>query len=137
MSHALEFASRVAYDPRRSGITLEVWLTLADLKVPATAKLDTGASLCVFRRELGEALGIHVESGQRVEIATVTGAFSAFGHAVTLEAAGIERDSIVYFVEPYDFPRNVLGRRGWLDRLRLGIVDYDGLLYVSRYDDSA
>jgi hypothetical protein len=54
VSHALEFTSRVAYDSGRSGITLEVWLRLADLRVPATAKLDTGASLCGFRRELGD-----------------------------------------------------------------------------------
>ena len=33
------------------------------------------------------------------------------------------------------FGRNILGRRGWIDVLRLGIVDYEGALYVSRYDD--
>jgi hypothetical protein len=27
--------------------------------------------------------------------------------------------------------RNVLGRRGWLDRVRLGIVDYESALYLS------
>jgi hypothetical protein len=30
--------------------------------------------------------------------------------------------------------RNFLGRSGWLDRLRIGIIDYDHLLYLSTYD---
>ena len=135
MSHTLEFAERLAYDAGRASITVEVWLSLGDLRIPATAKLDTGASHCIFRRELGEALGIDVAAGDRVEIGTVTGSFVAYGHEVTLEAAGIALDTLVYFAGQYDLPRNVLGRRGWMDRLRLAVVDYDGLLYVSRYDD--
>jgi hypothetical protein len=28
---------------------------------------------------------------------------------------------------------NVLGRIGWLDRVRLGLIDYDRAVYVSGY----
>jgi hypothetical protein len=27
----------------------------------------------------------------------------------------------------------MLGRRGWLDMLKVGVIDYDGQIYVSRY----
>lgn len=30
--------------------------------------------------------------------------------------------------------RNLLGRQGWLRNLRLGLIDYDNLLYLSAYD---
>jgi hypothetical protein len=32
-------------------------------------------------------------------------------------------------------PRDVLGQTGWLDRMRLGLVDHDRQLYLSHYDD--
>ena len=30
--------------------------------------------------------------------------------------------------------RNVLGRRGWLDRLRFGLVDYEQVVYIADYN---
>jgi hypothetical protein len=30
--------------------------------------------------------------------------------------------------------KNVLGRRGWLDRMNIGIVDHDQLLYAGAYE---
>jgi hypothetical protein len=34
-----------------------------------------------------------------------------------------------------DLPRNLFGQRGWQRNLRLGLIDYDNLLYLS-VDDS-
>lgn len=68
-------------------------------------------------------------------IATPTGhSFQAYGHTLSLTTLGLTFDeAIVYFAE--GLRRNVLGRRGWLDQVRLGLVDYDRTLYLSRYDD--
>lgn len=41
---------------------------------------------------------------------------------------------MVYFAEPESFSLNVLGRFGFLDRLRIGLVDYEELLYMGLYD---
>jgi hypothetical protein len=30
--------------------------------------------------------------------------------------------------------RNLLGRQGWLRKLRIAVIDYDNLLYLSVYD---
>jgi hypothetical protein len=30
---------------------------------------------------------------------------------------------------------NVLGRHGWIERMRLGLVDYEGLLFLAHYDE--
>ena len=52
----------------------------------------------------------------------------AYGHNVTLQVAEMKFDSLVFFAAEESFARNVLGRFGWLDRVVLGLVDYEGKL---------
>jgi hypothetical protein len=63
------------------------------------------------------------------------GSFDAYGHTVTLETLRYSFDVTVYFAAHEGFRRNVLGRRGWLDQVQLGIVEYEGKLYLSRYNE--
>ena len=99
------------------------------------AKIDTGAARCIFRREHAEALEIVVEDGELVRFRTATGSFEAYGHTVTLSCLDLEFDALVFFTRDYDFPRQVLGLQGWLDKLRLGLVHHDELLFLSQFDD--
>ena len=48
---------------------------------------------------------------------------------------GIVVYSMVYFFADPMIAKNVLGRVGWLDRVRLGLVDHDSELYLAPYDD--
>lgn len=98
-------------------------------------KLDTGASFCIFRRIYGELLGLTIESGQPETLSTPMGSFLAYGHDVTLVTLGLEFQTTVYFAADENFTRNVLGRQGWLDRVRLGLFDYEGKLLLSDYND--
>ncbi len=134
MSHQLGFSLQHRYDTRQNGITIDVILRLADRKRRVVAKVDTGASFCIFQRAYGEALGLQIESGQSEWIGTATGRFRAFGHRVTLHTLEIEFETMVDFAEDPMFARNVLGQRGWLDHVQIGIVDYEGLLYLSDYN---
>lgn len=134
MNFDLSFEKLVSYDTRKVGISLEVELWLGDLSTSLEAKVDTGSTFCVFARRFGEELGLEIELGTPQSISTSTGSFLAFGHGVTLVAAEFELDSIVFFAEDENFNRNVLGRHGWLDRLIIGINDYDGKLYLNRYE---
>lgn len=99
------------------------------------AKVDTGATFCVFQRECAEQLEIEVESGELLSIDTATGSFEAYGHPVTLSCFDWKFDTIVYFAAQAEFPRNVVGRVGWLQHLRLGIIDHDSALLLSHYDE--
>ena len=99
------------------------------------AKLDTGATECVFARQHGESLGLNIESGERLRINTVTGTFTAYRHEVTMTVLDYAFDVRVCFAEDEQFNRNVLGRHGFLDRVRIGVVDYEGQLYLSRHDE--
>jgi hypothetical protein len=129
----LTFERLIQYDPGQPGITLEVSLSLSEASVNVPAKVDTGASYCIFERRHGEALGISIESGLPQPISTVRGRFLTYGHEVTLSASRYDFDSIVYFAVDEDIDRNVLGRHGWLDRVVLGLIDYEGKLLLSRY----
>lgn len=133
MAHQLSFERLIQYDPGQAGITVDVALKLFDKSITFPAKVDTGASYCIFERQHGEALSLHIESGLEQPISTATGRFITYGHEVTLVVAGFEFDAIVYFAADAGLTRNVLGRHGWLDRVVLGMVDYEGKLLLNRY----
>ena len=99
------------------------------------AYVDTGSSSCIFKRGHADMLGIEVESGHPLRFHTAAGSFDTYGHELTLETLGYSFDATVYFAAHESFTRNVLGRRGWLDQVRLGIVDYESKLYLSRYGE--
>ncbi len=98
-------------------------------------KLDTGSTFCVFHRQYADLLGIEVEQGTPQRMRAATGTFLAYGHDVLISVEGIEWHATVYFAEDEYFPVNVVGRVGFLDRLRIGLVDYEQTLYLSAYDD--
>lgn len=117
------------------GITIETALILGKHSTLLQAKLDPGSQVCLFQRELGEKLGIDIESGHRIRLGSLTGgSLIAFGHSVTLHTLGLEFDSVVYFAADYGLERNLLGRDGWLQKVRLGIVDYESTIYLSDYN---
>ena len=117
------------------GILLPVQLLHSDRSVRIEARLDTGAAFCLFDRLQAELLGVEVERGIRQKFRTVTGSFGAFGHEVTLRTYDLEWNAVVYFHESSAFHGNFLGRTGWLDRIRLGLVHYDQQVFVEAYDD--
>ena len=103
------------------------------MEVPV--KVDTGASCCIFERRFGEQLGFDIESGMKQLFGTATGTFVGYGHEVTLSVAEFEFNTIGFFPSDAKITRNVLGRFGWLDRVVLGLVDYEGKLYLSRFGE--
>ena len=134
MSYQLSFEHRYYYNLLESGITVEVILQSGGRVVHQSAKIDTGAQYCIFSREIGEDLGLHIEAGLRKEMQSLTGTLVTYGHEVTLETLGLECTTFVFFSEQRKLPRNLLGRTGWLQLVRLAIIDYDQVLYLSHYD---
>lgn len=134
MPETLSFSVTHLYDTRKTGITVDAVLRSGDRQVEVISKVDTGASYCIFNRSFGEMLGLEIERGLPEIISTATGRFVAYGHELTLWVLGIETVATVYFAADQNFTRNVLGRQGWLDRVRLGLVDYEGKLLLGDYD---
>ena len=137
MAHALDFASKFVYDSRREGISVDVCLEPGSRDaVTFAAKIDTGASDCLFERQYAELLGIEVETGESRIFSTAVGIFLAYGHHVRIQVLEHEFDSLVYFFADDAIEKNILGRRGWLDRVRLGVIDYEHTLYLSPYSEA-
>lgn len=135
MTMPVSLVFNVSHDYAGSGGGIDVPITLSTptQSIELLAKLDTGAAHCIFERKYAEMLGMEVESGRLQRFRTVAGSFAAYEHEVTIQTLGIEFSAAVFFAQDPTFSRNFLGRSGWLDRLRIAIVDYDRMLFVSPY----
>lgn len=131
---AIEFTTIHTYKPDAEGISLPVVLKSGDEMVKLPASVDTGASNCLFERKHAELLNLDLEAGDRKTFRTATGRVDAFGHLVTMEVLNLRFESVVYFFADELINRNLLGRVGWLDRIRLGLIDHDGEMYLAPYD---
>ena len=133
MPLTIEFAASCRYGSV-DGIEIPTEIGVGNQRVELIARLDTGAAHCIFERRYAEELGLDVESGRPQRFRTMAGFFLAYEHEVTIHTLGVEFQSGVFFAQDLGFNRNFLGRAGWLDRLRVGIIDYDRLLFLSNYD---
>ncbi|MBI3210403.1 MAG: hypothetical protein HYZ37_16075 [Candidatus Solibacter usitatus] len=133
MRVSLDFETSHRYTSAIEGIDVPVALYVGRQSVELVGKLDTGAAHCIFERKYAEMLALDVESGRLQPFRTVAGSFNAYQHEVTIQTLGIEFSAVVFFAQDPVFNRNFLGRAGWADRLRIGIVDYDRMLYLSPY----
>ena len=134
MSIQLSFTEELQYDEDPAGITIFVSLGYAEKTARVEAKVDPGAGVCLFTHEVGRRLGIPIEQGTPITLNTLSGNLEAFGHEVTLQTCDMVFQSLIYFAKYPNLPRNLLGRQGWLRKLKLAIVDYDNRLYLSAYD---
>lgn len=88
----------------------------------------------MFERRYAEYLDLDLQAGVPARISTATGSLYCFGHGLTMQGLTFEWQVVVYFAEREAFNINVVGRIGFLDRLQVGIVDYEQLLYLGLYD---
>jgi hypothetical protein len=135
ISESIEFSTVYHYNTLETGITLPTVLKSGSSIVKLDGKVDTGATFCVFERIHGENLGLDIESGDFLRMSTANSGFDTFGHRVNLSVLGIETESTVYFAAEESFYLNILGRIGWLDRVKLGLIDYEGKLLLSGYSE--
>lgn len=134
MVRHLSFTQEHHYPDDATGIPLQVKLTYAGQSIAVRAKVDPGAAVCLFSHEDGLDRGIHIEQGIARRLGGLTGTLDAFGHQVTRQTGEVAFQSLVYFAKYPGLPRNLLGRQGWLRNLRLAIIDYDNVLYLSEYN---
>jgi hypothetical protein len=136
VSYRLSFHAAYDYDTSLSGITVPVVLRTGNKAVDVDAKIDTGATHCIFRRAIADGLCLEVESGMEKKFSMPNGTYLlTYGHELSLSVLGLTYDATVYFAKHDDLVRDVLGRNGFLLLIRLGIIDYDAKLFISMYDD--
>lgn len=90
------------------------------------ALVDSGADVSLFGREIGEALGIEIESGAPYKVLGVGGGHATYYmHAVTVIVAGLTYKTEIGFLETPNeeiAPYGVLGQKGLFDKF---IVSFD------------
>ena len=130
----LDFAQVHSYANGEGGVALPTILRFGSNSVRVVASVDTGASCCLFAGELADRLGIDLRSGERKRFRTANSSLETFGHELEISTMGVTTYSMVYlFADPLII-KNVLGRVGWLDRVRLGLVDHDSTIYLAPFD---
>ena len=132
-SWSLTFRECVDYS-RFDEITVDIGLISSASFVELDAKVDTGSRFCIFQPSIAEKLELDLLSGVPKRMRTAAGSFPAYGHEITLVVYNLEWQTTVFFAEPEDFPVNVVGRIGFLDHLRVGLIDYEQLLYLDSYE---
>ena len=132
--YQIDFTTIHSYNGEREGISVPVVLKAGENSVRLAASIDTGATFCIFRNELADALGLDPANATLKRFRTANSSFEAFGHEVEISVLGVTTVSTVYFFADASINKNVLGRVGWLDRVRLGLVDHDTTVYLAPYD---
>lgn len=132
--HQIEFNTVHSYGSDQEGISVPVILKAGEYSVRLAASIDTGATFCIFRNELAEALGLDQANATLKRFRTANSSFEAFGFEVEVSVLGVTTFSTVYFFADASINKNVLGRVGWLDRVRLALVDHDATIYLAPYD---
>ena len=99
MGYELSFTALHQYNAGMPGIDLAIVLHANQKRTGFFAKLDTGASHCIFERIYGDELLLNIENGYELKISTATGVFTAYGHDVTLSVGDFDFAVMVYFAK--------------------------------------
>ena len=110
--HQIQFTTVHSYGSEREGISVPVVLEAGEISVRLAASIDTGATFCIFRNELADALGLDPANATLKRFRTANGSFEAFGHEVEISVLGVTTVSTVYFFADASINKNVLGRVG-------------------------
>lgn len=137
MPVSLDFDVTYNFDTLEPGITVPTILVYGDREVTVPAKIDTGSTDCIFERKYADNLKIEIESGEKTFFGTATGSFLTFGHELTVVVLGIRIYAKIYFIEEEEIHRNVLGRKGFLNLVRFGLIDYEGKLFLNSYNEKS
>ena len=108
--YQIEFITVHSYGSEREGISVPVVLKAGENSVRLAASIDTGATFCIFRNELAEALGLDPANATLKRFRTANSSFKALGHEVEISVLGVTTVSTVYFFADASINENVLGR---------------------------
>jgi hypothetical protein len=136
MAHTLSFSLVQNLVQDETGLVVTVSLIAGDQELELDAYLDTGATYCVFPRWVGASLGIDVDAGEETRLGTGGGPLVCYLHYLTLRIGSLYFEAAPICFTKFDgFPRCLLGRGGWLQKVRLGLVTYEDQLYLGLFDE--
>lgn len=114
------------YDSNTLRPVIPIKLKNGNSDISYAVLVDSGADLCIFDAEIGEALGINVKSGEKKEVFGVGGKASIFFlHKVEIEVGGWSYKINAGFMPDVAgrvMPYGLVGQKGFFDNF---IVKFD------------
>jgi len=77
------------------------------------AIIDSGAEISLFRPEIGKALGIQIEKGERMELTGIGGRIVIYKHIIPIAIADWKIKCRVAFSHEFAASVNILGRNNF------------------------
>jgi hypothetical protein len=110
--------------PRRTSVSrpvIPIALINNQRRVRYLTLIDSGADYCIFHAEIGEQIGLQIESGKRLSFSGSSGQEqSAYFHEIKLEVGGHEISCFAGFSrELQSLPYGILGQEGFFDNFKI------------------
>ena len=116
-----------AFPRRFSAIrpVIPIQLIHGEKRVRYYTLIDSGADLCIFHAEIGELIGIEVESGKLLQFSGISRQqLTAYFHDIKIEVGGYEFDCYVGFSRDIgNLPYGLLGQLGFFNLFDI-LFDY-------------
>ena len=115
--------------PRRfsaSRPVIPISIIRGEERVRYLAIIDSGADLCIFHAEIGELVGLVVESGKLLRFNGISGQqLTAYFHDIKIEVGGYEFDCCAGFSRDIsNLPYGLLGQLGFFNLFNV-LFDYN------------
>ena len=114
--------------PRRTSVVrpvVPIALINGGNRVRVFALIDSGADYCIFHAEIGEQIGLEIESGKSLSFSGISSVGqTAYFHNIELEVGGHRFDCYAGFSRDIqDLPYGILGQVGFFDIFKVSF-DY-------------
>ena len=83
------------------------------------ALIDSGATLSVFRGDVGRVLGYDIEHGQHVTLEGIGAKIKGYQHVLSTSCAGSEFELPIVFSDELQASFNLLGRVGFFETFQV------------------
>ncbi len=112
------------YGPGILRPVVRIEIIYKNLSVPYEVLVDSGADFCIFDAQIADILGINVESGEKNEVAGITGVNAPiYFHDVTIKVGGWPfKIKAAFLKEIGGFGYGVVGQKGFFN---IFIVKFD------------
>lgn len=114
--------------PRRfsaSRPVIPIQVIKGEKRVKHLALIDSGSDVCIFHADIGEIIGITIESGRLLHFRGITGEqLTAYFHNIKIEVGGYEFDCYAGFSRNLsNMPYGILGQLGFFSLFNV-LFDY-------------
>lgn len=89
------------------------------------ALIDSGASLSLFRIDIGHQLGIEIESGAKHTLEGISGNIIIYEHDIPISVEGMPFNCKVGFSEAYSASFNILGRDNFFTKFLITFDEFN------------